>query len=140
MRDPLESHRGERIPCAFVSTGAASSIERGEEVHHLRPKAAELVAMYDGQLFEQPPSGRGQRHVLAAQVVGIGRPHHEPGALGPVDELDGRVVAQLQRLGEVADDRPAGAGKSSDGQEQLVLRGGGPGLAGGLLGEVEEPP
>ena len=61
----------------------------------------------------------GQLEVHDASIVGVGPPLQQPGPLGPIDQLDGAVVAQHQVVGDVADRRVAVV--AADGEEQLVL-------------------
>ena len=70
--------------------------------------------------------------------VPIAADHSEGGQA--VDELDDRVVLELELPGERADGREAVRRKPLDGEQQLVLLGLEPRLAGRLLAEGEEAP
>ena len=80
----------------------------------------------------------GQLEVDDPAVVGIGAAPQQAGPLGPVDQLDGTVVAQHQVLGDVADRRVTIV--APHGEEQLVLGGCQPGGAGLTLRPLLEPP
>src|SRR5262245_53431448 len=69
---------------------------------------------------------RGQPDANDAPVVVVGNAPHEVDILGTIHELDGAVVPEQQRLGDLADRRPAPVGISAYGEEELVLRGGDP--------------
>jgi CIC family chloride channel protein len=71
-----------------------------------------------------------------AMVVLVRGPSDQPGLLGTVDQLDGRVVPQQEVFGKVADRRLAIV--PSDRQQELVLRGGQADLLGLALAPPEE--
>ena len=71
-------------------------------------------------------------------VVGVGEALDQTVGRGAVDELDRRVVAELQQLGHVGERRGRAVGVAPHGQEQLVLGGVSAGGAGGVLGEAQE--
>lgn len=77
---------------------------------------------------------------LASMIVGVGATSNEARALGAVDQLDRRVVAKQQRVGEVTDDGRVGAWVPAQGEEQLVMGGCQSGGAGGVGGEPLEQP
>jgi hypothetical protein len=65
-------------------------------------------------------------------------PLDQSGGGGPVDELDGRVMAKFQRLGEFRDGRLITGLTSLDGKQELMLGRCEPGVSGRLFGEVKE--
>ncbi len=87
---------------------------------------------------EGPRALRRQRDADAAAVLGVGMARHEPGALAAVDQADRALVPDLQRFGELRDDRGTVA-EAADEEEQLILAGGDPGLPRGVLREAQEP-
>ena len=63
----------------------------------------QLFEMEGGQLREQTGTEAGQGDAHDAPVVGVGLPRDQPRGLGPVDESDRAVVAELEVLGDVTD-------------------------------------
>ena len=79
--------------------------------------------MHHRQLFEYVATRGSQRDMLPAKIVRIGNARHETRSLGPVDELDHGVVSQLERICQIADDRPRASAVPAYGQQELMLRG-----------------
>ena len=82
----------------------------------------------------------GQPHVHPPPVEGRRGPPQEPALRQPVHQLHGAVVLQPQGGGELADRSAFATGKTLDRQHCLVLLGGEPGRARGLLAEALEAP
>jgi hypothetical protein len=77
-----------------------------------------------GQRLQLGFSGCGEAEADDPLILRIAGPLHQAGAHGPIDQLDGAVVAQQQVLGDIADRRRATV--SPDGEEELMLRSGDP--------------
>ena len=92
------------------------------------------------QRLEQLAAGVGEAYLLPPLVRRIGGAAHEAGRVGAVDQLDHRVVPELKRIGDVADDGRSITPMAADREEQLVLRGRGAGAACGILREALEDP
>jgi hypothetical protein len=98
----------------------------------------QLFAMCRAQARQRPRPLCGERQPLASTIVRVGSTHHEARVDGPVDELDHRVMLELEELGSVGDRRRLPLGKTANGEQQLVLVGGEPFRSGRSLGEVQE--
>ena len=125
----------------------ASLVELAENVDHLSPESSELVAVENREPFEYVEPVVGQREFLAPVVRIGGLALDEPSFAGPIDEFDGGMVLELERFGDLGDDRRAFPTMAPDRQEELVVRGSYAGLSSGLLGgsneqaqRVPEPP
>jgi hypothetical protein len=75
---------------------------------------------------EKATAGGREGEADHAAVVRVDEALHEAGDLGPIDQLDGAVVAQEEVVGDVADGGRVGPGMAADGEQQLVLLGGEP--------------
>lgn len=93
-----------------------------------------------GQSFQDLLAVRGDPHQSSASVLGVRAAADEPSLLGPVDQTDDGVQAQLQAVCQVTDRRRTARYVPSDSQEQLVLGGSDALGPGGVLGEAEEHP
>jgi chloride channel protein, CIC family len=93
-----------------------------------------------GQLLEATGPERRQAQPDDSTVAAVGRPRDESERLRAADELDGAVVPQQERIGDVADGRAVRIPRSADREEKLVLRGCEVGLGRPLLAPVQESP
>ena len=92
-----------------------------------------------GEPFEHRSSRRSEGRESPPPVVEVAGAVGQPGRVCSVDEADDGVIAQLQRVGEVATEGGAVV-VATDGEEQLVLGRCESLGAGGVLGEPEEHP
>jgi hypothetical protein len=104
---------------------------------HGRSHAGEFFEVLAGEFAEAPGAALGDVDAHDAVVVVVLAPTHQARGFGSVDELDDAVVAEEQLGGEITHGRVTGVDASADGEEELVLRRGDPGVGGALLGPVE---
>jgi hypothetical protein len=93
-----------------------------EEAADARREARQLLDVYLGQALEHARAARSEAEADDTAVVGIVRAPHQPCLLRTVDELHRAVMAQQQRVRDVADRGSPIAMVAADGEEQLVLR------------------
>jgi hypothetical protein len=90
------------------------------------------------EAFEEGLAALRQEDALPPMVVGVSSTRDEAGRLRTVDELDNRMVTELERFGQIADSGRFAAGMTAHGEQQLVLCGGHALGARGLLREARE--
>ncbi len=74
------------------------------------------------ELAEPTPTQRGQPEPDDPLVVGVGRPPHQSGVLGPIDQPNGAVVPEQQGLRHVTDRGAAPVPVPTDREQELMLR------------------
>jgi hypothetical protein len=97
------------------------SVKLVQDVEHLRTEPAQFVAVHDGELLEHASTRAGEEDALTAQITRIGGTVDETRLLGAIDQLDDGMVSELQRFGEIADDRRLGVGVATNSEQELVL-------------------
>src|SRR5262245_41634777 len=112
-----------------VLTARASHVEHPRSQADLQ--AVQLLEVGGRERRQAAAAPRREAEPDDAPIVRVDLALDEPGAFGPVDELDGAVVAEQQMFRDVTDRRIARM--AADGEQQLVLRRGQPGRLGLLL-------
>jgi len=74
-----------------------------------------------GEALQALLAAGGEHDPHGPGVLGVGPAQDQPGGHGPVDQLDGAVVAHQQVAGDLPDGGAARVGVPTDGQQQLVL-------------------
>jgi len=114
-----------RCPHALFSTGRTSgsgiSAVPGHELIQDSGEFVQAIQVSLGQLLQYALALAGQADAHHAAVVSVRRPRHQPGVLGPVDELDRAVRPQQQVPGQITHGGRQVSPVSFDGYQQLML-------------------
>ena len=94
--------------------------------------------MGGGELVQPLLAAGGEPDAGEPTVAVVVLPFHQPGRLGPVDELGSAVRAEHQVAGQVTDGGAVRPGVALDGEQQLMLGRSKPGRPGLRLGPVQE--
>lgn len=100
-------------------------------------ETGELLEVSCDQRRQPPGTAIGQAEPDDAMVVGVQLTLDEAGEYGAVDQAHDAVVSQQQVISHITNGGCT-SWVSSDGEEQLVLTGGDPGIEGVLLTPAEE--
>lgn len=93
--------------------------------------------MFPRQAIEQASRNERQLDEHAAPIAAVREAPQQPPAHASVDQADGALVADLEKLRKLGDRRPALA-ESPDKEKQLVLARRNAGLPDRVFGETEE--
>src|SRR5438045_8331216 len=83
---------------ATIACDRSRGLEGSEVLHEVLAEAAQLVAVQPRQLGQLGLAVGREHQQVAAGVGRVGAALDQSRPFGPVDQLDGRVVPQLQRL------------------------------------------
>ena len=93
----------QHVAIRWKGTPTGSQLERAEGRQTFFTEAPKFLAVQRGEGGQFCLAELGEHEPLAAVIRYVGDPAHQPARLGPVDELDGGVVAKLHPVGDVAD-------------------------------------
>ena len=103
-------------------------------------QTGELFEMARAELSEPASCERSEAKAHRAMVVAVGLTADEARDLSSIDESDGAVMTQEQRIGDLSDGRPPGVAVASDREQELVLRRSEPNGDGLFFAPAEELP